>query len=95
MAGRQLTPQQLQLLKQQAILKKNLQDQQLQKARLGVANAVVSTGTGQRLSVTGAGRGTQLVKQNVRSMTEAEMKALLAKQQLKVNRKVNYKNCAV
>jgi len=49
-----------------------------------VADAVVLTGTGQRLSVTGAGRGTQLVKQNVRSMTEAEMKALLAKQQLKV-----------
>ena len=45
-----------------------------------MADAVVLTGTGQRLSVTGAGRGTQLVKQNVRSMTVAEMKVLLAKQ---------------
>merc|ERR1719469_1014809 len=33
--------------------------------------------------MSGAGRG-QLVRQNVRSMTEADVKALLAKQQLKI-----------
>ena len=90
--NRQLTPQQLQLLKQQAI-KKN-QEQQL-KQRLGssavpaggatVSSTAVAAGTS-KVTVTssipaGLGRG-QVIRQNtVRNISDpAEFKALLSKQ---------------
>jgi len=87
--NRQLTQQQLQALKQQAILKKNQQEQQNQiKQRLAMSNAG-GVGSSSKVTMAGTiqgqtvGRG-QMVRQNVRSMTEPEIKALLAKQQLKV-----------
>jgi len=87
--SQQLTPQQLQQLKQQTILKKN-QDQQNQiKQRLALSSAGAAASSS-KVTVAGTvqqgqtiGRG-QMVKQNVRSMTEPEIKALLARQQLKV-----------
>jgi len=88
--NRQVTQQQLQLLKQQAILKKNQQEQQNQmKARLAISNAGGVAGSS-KVSMAGTlqgqtlARGGQMIRQNVRSMTEPEIKALLAKQPLKV-----------
>ena len=114
-ASRQLTSTQLQMLKQQALLKRNLQEQQLrQKLTLqqqpgqqqqqivgnlvaagsaaGVARTIVGTtanvtaalGMGRGGTVVAATAGHQIVRPNFRSMTEPEIKAMLAKQQLKV-----------
>jgi len=88
--NRQLTQQQLQALKQQTILKKNNQQEQQNqiKQRLAMSNAG-GVASSSKVNMTGTiqgqtlGRG-QMIRQNVRSMTEPEIKALLAKQQLKV-----------
>ena len=82
--NRQLTPQQLQLLKQQAI--KKSQEQQL-KQRLG--NSAGPAGSGVTVSsavpggskvTQGLGRG-QVIRQNtVRNISDPEFKALLSKQ---------------
>ena len=79
---RQLTPQQLAALKQQAILKKQIQDQQLKQRILQTGGQAGGSKTVQGV----VQRGGQLVRQSgtVRSMTEAEVKQLMAKQQLKV-----------
>ena len=93
--NQRLTPQQLQLLKQQAMNKKAQEQQQL-KQRLAsvsstaatVATAATTTvtvgGTG-KLTVTGAvpasiGRGQMINRQTIRNITDPEFKALLAKQ---------------
>merc|ERR1719367_1183328 len=81
---RQLTPQQLAALKQQAILKKQIQDQQMKQRQL---QAGVGAGGSKATTMVGTvARGGQLVRTGgtVRSMTEAEVKQLMAKQQLKV-----------
>jgi E1A-binding protein p400 len=88
--NRQLTPQQLQALKQQTILKKNQQEQQNQiKQRLAMSSTAGGVASSSKVTMAttmqgqGLARG-QMIRQNVRSMTEPEIKALLAKQQLKV-----------
>jgi hypothetical protein len=126
-ASRQFTPAQLQVLKHQALLKRNLQEQQQLRQKLtlqqqpgqqpaqqqqqpqqpqivgnvvaagpstGVARAVVVTTANVTATAVGVGRGAtqvvaataghQIVRPNFRSMTEPEIKAMLAKQQLKV-----------
>merc|ERR1719431_478405 len=86
--NRQLTQQQLQALKQQTILKKNQQDQQI-KQRLAMSSNAGGVASSSKVTMAGTiqgqslGRG-QRIMQNVRSMTEPEIKALLAKQPLKV-----------
>ena len=92
-AGRSLTPAQLQVLKTQAMKR---QEQQIRARQLLQNSAIVSTvsgasvvstlGTNRTIAATaGIGRGGQIVRPtNVRSMTEPELKAMLAKQQLKV-----------
>merc|ERR1711954_519132 len=88
--NRQLTQQQLQALKQQIILKKNQQDQQNQiRQRLAMSPSEGGVASSSKVTMAGTiqghslGRG-QRMMQNVRSMTEPEIKALLAKQPLKV-----------
>ena len=83
---RQLTPQQLAALKQQAI-KKQIQDQQMKQRQLLAGGAGNSAGGSKGTTMVGTvARGGQLVRTGgtVRSMTEAEVKQLMAKQQLKV-----------
>ena len=83
---RQLTPQQLAALKQQAILKKQIQDQQMKQRQLQAGGGIGAAGSKATTMVGTVARGGQLVRTGgtVRSMTEAEVKQLMAKQQLKV-----------
>ena len=83
---RQLTPQQLAALKQQAILKKQIQDQQMKQRQLQAGGGIGAGGSKATTMVGTVARGGQLVRTGgtVRSMTEAEVKQLMAKQQLKV-----------
>ena len=83
---RQLTPQQLAALKQQAILKKQIQDQHMKQRQLLAGGGNGAGGSKATTMVGTVARGGQLVRTGgtVRSMTEAEVKQLMAKQQLKV-----------
>lgn len=95
-AGRALTPAQLQVLKTQALLKR--QEQQIRARQLLQNNATVaSSAVGSVVTATsantvaramaptaGIGRGQIVRPTSVRSMTEPELKAMLAKQHLKV-----------
>ena len=93
--NQRLTPQQLQLLKQQAMNKKAQEQQQLKQrlasvssatATVATAGAVTTTlATAGKLTVTGAvpasiGRGQMINRQTIRNITDPEFKALLAKQ---------------
>ena len=91
-AGRSLTPAQIQVLKTQAMKR---QEQQLRARQLLQNSVTVSSGsaasvvsalsTARTIAATaGIGRGQIVRPTNVRSMTEPELKAMLAKQQLKV-----------
>ena len=98
--NQRLTPQQLALLKQQAMNKKAQEQQQLKQRLASVSNATASMatagssggaatttvavgGTG-KLTVTGAvpaiGRAGQMINRQVRTVTDAEYKTILAKQ---------------
>ena len=80
--NRQLAQQQVQ--KQHTILEKNQQDQQNQrKQRLAISSNAGGVASASKVSMAGTIRG-QMIRQNVRSITEPEIKALIFKQQLKV-----------